>query len=263
MKANGSNGNERHDGDLAVAMVLDKSGSMAVVRGAVIDGYNGYLEELREADRANGSQTRFWLTLFDTQFEQVWAGKRLDTVPPLDLDHYNPDGMTALYDAIAHTILETDRNLSQAGDVEMKVLVVVLTDGAENSSQEYNAAALSALVAKYEARENWTFVYLGAGHETLEEARVEAERIGVKRENAMRWRTDADSARASMDMLSQATVTRKTAAARKSEAFFADAGQSENDYIPHDGEQPPRTKRNAPLTRTPLRDVIGKPDRRS
>jgi uncharacterized protein YegL len=253
-RVNGNRVDGNHGADIAVAMILDKSASMGVVREAVIDGYNGYLRELRGSDRANGSRTGFSLTVFDTTFEHVWVGKPIVDVPALDHAHYVPEGMTALYDAVAHTVHETDRRLSEDGNEAMKVLVVVLTDGEENSSREYDAARLARLVAKYEARGNWTFVYLGAGHETLEEARVEAERIGLKRDNAMRWRADNTSARASMDMLSRATLARKAASTRRTDAFFADAGQAEADYTPED--EPAEHSQARPLTRKPLRATL-------
>jgi hypothetical protein len=60
--------------------------------------------------------------------------------------------MTALYDAIGHTVIETDRRLAQEGRAEMKVLVVVLTDGQENSSTDHTAASRSQLVHAYEER---------------------------------------------------------------------------------------------------------------
>ncbi len=246
------------ESELVVAMVLDKSGSMQVVRDEVIDGYNRYLGELHASDRRGGSRTRLSLTLFDTHFRKVWVARPLLDVPPLDKAHYVPDGMTALYDAVAHTVIQTDQQLKQDGE-DSRVLVVVLTDGEENSSKEYDAARLAALVAEYEKRGNWTFVYLGAGHDTLLEAQLEAKRMGLERQNAMRWGGDAASARASMDSLGRATLARKRAASRKTGAFFADAGQSEADYAgPGDpiAEQPAKHR----LVRRPLRDAL--PQRR-
>jgi len=42
------------------------------------------------------------------------------------------------------------------------VLVAVITDGQENSSSDYDARTLARLLAHYEERGTWTFVYLGA-----------------------------------------------------------------------------------------------------
>ena len=123
------NGAAAAEGALHVAFVLDKSGSMQAVEEAVVGGYNDYLGELR----SQGGETRFSLTTFDTGFEHVWVGEPLETVAELDHRVYRPDGMTALYDAIAHTVLRTEQRLQADGRGEEKVLVVVMTDGLENS----------------------------------------------------------------------------------------------------------------------------------
>ena len=164
---NGSGG-AGSDGVLHVAFVLDRSGSMEAVAEAVVEGYNDYLGELR----AQGGETLYSLTTFNTSFEHVCVGEPLERAPELDHRLYRPDGMTALYDAIAHTVLETDRRLQAQGRGEEKVLVVVMTDGLENSSTDYDAHAIAELVRGYDERPNWTFVYLGAGHESIAEARA-------------------------------------------------------------------------------------------
>ena len=53
------------------------------------------------------------------------------------------------------------------GRGEEKVLVVVMTDGLENSSTDYDAHGIAELVRGYDERPNWTFVYLGAGHANI------------------------------------------------------------------------------------------------
>ena len=88
-----------------MAFVLDRSGSMKAIEEAVVEGYNDYLGELR----AQGGETLYSLTTFNTTFTHVCVGEPLDRVAALDHALYRPDGMTALYDAIAHTVLETDR----------------------------------------------------------------------------------------------------------------------------------------------------------
>jgi uncharacterized protein YegL len=249
------NGNEsRESNEFAVAMVLDKSGSMGVLRDAVIEGFNDYLAELR----TEPAETSFSLTLFDTRFNKMWVGEPLDRVPPLDTFSYRPDGMTALYDAIAHTVIDTDRRLAGEGKEHVKTLVVVMTDGLENSSTEYDAARLARLVRSYEERPNWTFVYLGAAHDTLEDARLEAARMGWKRENAMRWQADPASAKASMEALAHATKVRRASRRLKSDAFFAEAHQLEDDYLgPADAKPRP-----AKIVRSSLTDALFRGTRR-
>jgi hypothetical protein len=255
---NGSGG-AGSDGVLHVSFVLDRSGSMQAVAEAVVEGYNDYLGELR----AQGGETLYSLTTFNTSFERVCVGEPLERAPELDHRMYEPGGMTALYDAIAHTVLETDRRLRAEGRGEEKVLVVVMTDGLENSSTDYDAHAIAELVRRYDERPNWTFVYLGAGHENIAEAGHVAAGMGYREANAMLWSRDPASTRKSMHALADATLHRRLSVERKSERFFEDAGQTATDYEaeepsakPARRPSPRRSRRSAKIHRRDLGDVL-------
>jgi uncharacterized protein YegL len=236
--------------------VLDKSGSMQAVEEAVVEGYNDYLRDLRE----QGGETLFSLTTFDTRFEHVCVAEPLANVGELDARRYRPDGCTALFDAIGHTVLQTEQRLEAEGRGEEKVLVVVMTDGLENSSTDYDAHSIAELVRDYDERPNWTFVYLGAGHETMDATREAARSMSIKADNAMHWEADPESARKSMKSLAHATGVRRESAALKSEHFFADADQSPTDYGRPERakDEPPRT-RSQTIHRRALGDVLSSP----
>ena len=72
-------------------------------------------------------------------------------------------------------MISTDERLAGAGRGDEKVLVVVLTDGLENSSREYTVSSLAELISRYQARPNWTFVFLSAAHDSVEDVRDYAE----------------------------------------------------------------------------------------
>jgi hypothetical protein len=162
-------------------------------------------------------------------------------------------------------VLATDRRLQVEGRGSEKVLVVVMTDGLENSSTDYDAHTVAELVREYDARSNWTFVYLGAGHANIRAAQRAAAGIGYSSANAMHWKADAESARKTMHSLASATRTRRESRALKSTAFFDEAGQSGADYVEDaPASTPPRTlrqprprKRPATIHRRDLGDVLG------
>ena len=246
------NGGDERDDALTVAMILDKSGSMNAVRGAVIEGYNDYLTELRDGT----AETFFSLTMFDTSFSQVLIAEPLASVPRLTPATYFPDGMTALYDAIGHTVHETDRRLTREGRADMKVLVVVMTDGLENSSTDHTAALIAELVRTYEERGNWTFVYLGAGHDTIRDAQLTAAQMGYKEANAMRYQASPEGVKESMAALAEATKVRRGSHARSSDAFFEDAGQSELDYGVQNPPVSSRPGQSGEIKRRSLRGAL-------
>lgn len=116
-----------------VTFILDSSGSMAKIRADTIGGFNMFLEDQQDEP---GEAT---VTLYDfnTSVERVYRGKPIENAPTLDEETYTPGGTTALYDAIATAIIETEHRIENlsAGVRPENVIVVVLTDGLENASE--------------------------------------------------------------------------------------------------------------------------------
>lgn len=226
MAKNSKNGKTPKGDALHVAFVLDRSGSMSHLASAVVSGVDEFVSELRR----DPGDTLFSLTQFDTEFDHVHVAVPLADVPSLNETGYRPGGMTALFDAVAHTVLTTDARLRAEGREADKVMVVVMTDGLENSSTDYTSRTLSDLIRAYDGRPNWTFVYLGAAHANLDEAQDVAAGLAFERGNAMRWEAESVAMRKSMSSLASATKHRRSASQLKSKQVFADAKQTEADY---------------------------------
>ena len=115
------------------------------------------------------------------------------------------------------------------------------------------------LVRDYDERPNWTFVYLGAGHESIEaDASMRPREWATGGDNAMRWTHDPASTRKSMHSLADATDQHRRSAALKSERFFEEAGQSPADYqhVEPAHPQPPPEPQHAEIHRRSLGDVL-------
>lgn len=146
-----------------VHLLIDQSGSMSGTRQSTVDGINEYVNTLKE----DGGKYKVSLTLFDSGFDQKirldkpWNNLYIDDVPELTLEDYKPNGGTPLQDAFCMTLNDMkDRE-------DEKYLFVVLTDGHENTSKEYSANDMKKLKKKLEAKDNWTFVYLGANQDAF------------------------------------------------------------------------------------------------
>jgi hypothetical protein len=150
-----------------VLMAIDASGSMWNLADDVRGGFNQYVTDLY-----NDATTNYRLTvyLFNTD---VWSlcddvrlhhPRKAGEIPELDRVNYAPGKGTALLDAIGG-LINNQPDGYQVGD---RVLVVVNTDGQENSSREWTLPGIKRLIAE---RENvgdgenplWGFVFLGAG----------------------------------------------------------------------------------------------------
>jgi len=149
-----------------IIFVLDKSGSMWDVKSDTIGGFNQFIEDQKKLP----GEALFTFITFDTTYNKVTEGALLESVVPLNDNTYNPGGGTALYDAVNRAIADTvtRHNDAKTEETPGKVIMVVLTDGQENSSREVvddkKVTAIQKISAMVKEREKlgWEVVFLGA-----------------------------------------------------------------------------------------------------
>lgn len=146
-----------------VNFILDKSGSMYETKEATISGFNEYIQTLKSKNKEK-DKILFSLTLFNTSILQKYVAIPLKEVEKLTKESYSPDGFTALYDAVVETVEKVNEKAEEIKG-EVKHLVVIMTDGQENSSVRHNEKCLKDLIEKLKEK-NWTFVFLGANQDS-------------------------------------------------------------------------------------------------
>lgn len=109
----------------------------------------------------------FSLTTFDTLVETPLVAVPIMNVDEAEIAKHGPRGMTALYDGVGKTIEATDK-LQQCA--AQKMIVVIVTDGQENSSREWDKDGLQKAIEAKLQLGNWTFQYLGTQPETWDDA---------------------------------------------------------------------------------------------
>lgn len=150
-----------------IAFVLDKSGSMETIREATISSFNEQLQEHRKHG-SKGGETFLSLIQFSGQVEETFFNVPLDEIAgELDKEQYAPNGGTAMYDAIGYTLNKLQR-WDEPGDVGF--LVIVLSDGQENSSKKYDGRQISSLRKELEGTGRWTFQYIGCDAAAIKDA---------------------------------------------------------------------------------------------
>jgi Mg-chelatase subunit ChlD len=151
-----------------ITMILDRSGSMQSVRSDIIGGFNQLIAE----QQAIAGQCTVTLVQFDSQdpYEILRDFAPVKDILPLG-DEYRPRGNTPLYDAVGRGIVNTGERLGNLPEHERpaKVVFVILTDGLENASKEYDAAKVAAMTKEQTEKYGWQFVYLGANQDALKE----------------------------------------------------------------------------------------------
>ncbi len=149
--------------DLLINYVIDASGSMGHLVKATTEGFNSFIQT---EEQMGVGETYVTETLFDTTITPVYVGKHSSQVAELGTDEnpYRPGGGTALYDAVGTSIQGVTRWLAVNDWFKGKVLTVIYTDGAENSSREYNLHQINNMISQ-KTEEGWVFQFMGTGEE--------------------------------------------------------------------------------------------------
>lgn len=172
-------------GSTRIAIVLDRSGSMRGMEESVISGLNKFFDAQKKEPGA--ATVRF--CQFDSQGYDVMFDLPLQQVPELLSKDFNPRASTPLYDAQARTINDLGAELAALAEQDRpeRVIVVTMTDGEENCSQEYDLRKVKALIEDQTNKYGWTFVYLGANQDAVKVGL----KMGMKRGSTMTYATNA------------------------------------------------------------------------
>ncbi len=92
---------------------------------------------------------------------------------PLDNHTYQPQGTTALLDAVGRTIDDVGKRLHNTPGEERpsKVIVAILTDGLENASKDYSRGRVSEMIKHQQEKYSWEFIFLAANQDAIASAR--------------------------------------------------------------------------------------------
>lgn len=157
---------------LHICFVLDESGSMYNSVNDVIGGFQRLIDE--QKGEKNG-ECIISLYRFSGIVKKDYIGKPVNEVPRLT---YSPGGCTAMNDGIGTAIDEIGKWLSDMDESERpsKNMIVIMTDGQENASKEYDFDIVKEKIKHQEEKYSWTFVYMGTNLQDLKDAN----RLGIK-----------------------------------------------------------------------------------
>ena len=144
-----------------IAIILDRSGSMSSIANTASSTLNEFITKQKSLP----GKVKLKLVQFDEQYE-VSFDDWLDNVPKIELI---PRGMTALYDAQGKTITELGKELAETPEDKRpgKVMVVIITDGQENSSRKYRHTQIANMIKHQQDKYNWDFVSLASNQDAI------------------------------------------------------------------------------------------------
>ena len=162
---------KRKNNIVDVVFILDRSGSMGGLESDTIGGFNSMLEKQRKIE----GKAFITTVLFDDQYELLH-------------DRVNIAKEKAIQDTLGK---------NEKAD---KVLFVIITDGLENASREYNSSTVKKLIETQKEKYGWEFLFLGANIDAIETANT----IGINAERAVNYKSDSIGTKKNYDTLNKA-----------------------------------------------------------
>jgi Mg-chelatase subunit ChlD len=139
-----------------VFCVVDRSGSMGSIIDDAVGGYNSFLSDQRKLE----DEAYLTLVIFDHEYEVVYERMPMKEVPDATIETFKPRGTTALWDAVGFTLKDAMDRLENYPH-DLQVIVVIITDGANNASIEYTPEKVKEMVEQCKTK-GWHFSFLAA-----------------------------------------------------------------------------------------------------
>lgn len=146
----------------SLLFIIDRSGSMYSIKDDMEGGINGVLEEQKKLP----GEVTVDVAYFDHELTYEERFLSLDSTSI----KIEPRGSTALHDAIVVSTTKFGDALSQLPEDERPgtVMVIIVTDGQENSSRESKLSDVKSIITKQQDVYNWEFLFLGADQDAME-----------------------------------------------------------------------------------------------
>jgi|SRR5579863_2214807 len=147
-----------------IIFLVDRSGSMSTIAAAMTAGIDEFIQKQKKV----AGECLVSLYDFDDAYETKYEALSLWNVPTYTLE---PRGMTALYDGIGKTVSKVGERLRRTAETERpsQVLFVIVSDGGENSSQEFRGEPgrkrIFDMITHQRSKYQWEFIFLGANQD--------------------------------------------------------------------------------------------------
>lgn len=181
-----------------IVFILDRSGSMSGLESDTIGGFNSMLDKQKKLE----GEALLSTVLFDDQFEVLHNRMPLNKIINLTSKDYFVRGSTALLDAIGRSITKIGNVQKYTIDAYQaeKVIFIIITDGMENASREYNYLKIKTMIERQKEKYGWEFIFLGANIDAIDTAR----RFGIHESRAANYHADKKGTQINYESINEA-----------------------------------------------------------
>jgi len=152
--------------NMHIIFLLDKSSSMKFQIDQTINGFNNFITNQKLLETKE--DCRISLYEFSNNLELIYENININDIEKLDKNIYRTFGSTALYDSMGKILenINTIFDYSQKQFATEKTLLVVITDGQDNISHQYNSSNIKNIV---ESKKDYLeLIYLGSNHDSID-----------------------------------------------------------------------------------------------
>jgi hypothetical protein len=151
-----------------IGFVVDRSGSMRRIQKQVVKVFNQQLDRIQANSDTKSQHSFVTEYTFNSSVDKPrYVATPAGKIPHWAAKDFQPGGGTALLDGVG-TCVDKLLHVKGAKDKDTSFLVIVITDGAENSSHKYKRS-LPSLLKTVQKTGRWSLVFLvpPGGKETL------------------------------------------------------------------------------------------------
>ncbi len=162
---------ENESGNLYYHVLLDSSGSMSGNVNEVIEEINSKIDLLKADSSSTKKKCTASIWSFNTYVTRLRDCLFIEDVPSIKSEEYYASGWTALWDAVGHGLQSFYKSISSTykQGVDQAVLIV-FTDGQENSSREFTFKKIHKLIAEFKAK-GIEVIFIGTDIQSYQESK--------------------------------------------------------------------------------------------
>ena len=153
-----------------IGIILDASGSMARISDDIKGTINTFMAEQKKEE----GKTVFDVFQFSDEVSRIVEKADVASYSGKLMENYHCCGCTALNDAVCIAIDTLGKEFADMPEEERPehVIMVIVTDGYENASREYELKDVKDRIDRQTKEYNWEFVYLAANQSEFEAGNI-------------------------------------------------------------------------------------------
>lgn len=197
--------------------IVDHTGSRWGDRVLMREEYNRMLDALAKSKARDTILVSSWL--FSTQSTLLHGFVPLEDAVRLDTANYNPDGQTAMFDAVLDVFTSTSayaKDLLDQG-YRVKIVIVLLTDG-ENNYGRATATNVHQVAQDLLAQENYVLAMVAFGQGFAQTAAAD---MGFPTENVIEYGVGDKDIRKAFRLVSSSVIRQSQTQIGNSTSFFS------------------------------------------